>query len=205
MTQRGSGSGSGGAWLPAGLDPARFELSPEVWAPEQRLAAELTAWALWSTGLGAVLWRVGRREGLPALAGAGRVSVAWGLADAAIAGFGFWRGRGARPRDPARARRLALITGANALLDVGYVAGGVRWARVPGRRGQGLATAAQGLFLLYLDTRYSLEFSVTARRAGRTGVGGPLDSGRAPQRRPPTHAGGQGAPANDTAVVRPVS
>jgi hypothetical protein len=197
MTQRGSDGQ---------VDLTRFGAAAlEGWPAEQRLIAELAAWATWSTGVGVVLWRVGREEGVRGLVGAGRVSVAWGLADAAVAGFGAWRGRGAVAGDPARARRLALITGANALLDVGYVAGGVRWARVLGRRGEGWATAVQGLFLLYLDTRYCLEFAVSARGAGRAGAGGPLDSGRAPQRRRPTQAGPAGVQANDTSVVRPVS
>src|SRR3954463_7755842 len=176
MTERGSGTGP---------DLTRFEASAlDAWPAEQRLTAELAAWATWSTGVGLVLWRLGRREGGRALAGAGRVSVAWGVGGAGNAGFGAWRGRGARAGDPARARRLAMITGANALLDVGYVAGGVRWARVPGRRGEGWATAVQGLFLLYLDTRYCLEFTVASGGTGRTDARGPLDSGRAPQRRP---------------------
>jgi hypothetical protein len=197
MTERGSDGR---------VDLARFgRAALEGWPAEQRLVAELAAWATWSTGVGLLLWRVGRTEGVRAVAGAGRMSVAWGLADAAVAGYGAWRSRGAAADDPARARRLARITGANALLDVAYVAGGVRWARVPGRRGEGWATAAQGLFLLYLDTRYCLEFAVTARGAGRSSAGGPLDSGRAPERRRPAQAGPAGAPANDTSVVRPVS
>ena len=187
-------------------DLARFDRSAlDAYPAEQRLTAALLAWATWSAGTGGVLWALGRRSGVRALIGAGRVSVAWAAADAAVAGFGVWRGRGAPVGDPARARRLALITGANALLDVGYVAGGVRWAAAPGRRGEGWATAVQGLFLLYLDTRYCAEFAASARGAGRAGARGPLDSGRAPQRRPPAHAGPAGAQANDTAVVRPVS
>jgi hypothetical protein len=64
---------------------------------------------------------------------------------------------------------MALITGANALLDVGYVAAGVRLAAGPRRRGDGVAVTVQGLFLLYLDTRYCLEFAAGARGA-RSGV-----------------------------------
>ncbi len=64
---------------------------------------------------------------------------------------------------------MALVTGANALLDVGYVAAGVAMAARPRRRGDGVATAVQGGFLLYLDTRYSLEFTSAARR-GRQGL-----------------------------------
>ena len=58
------------------------------------------------------------------------------------------------------------VTGANALLDVGYVLAGVRLAARPRRRGDGAAVAVQGLFLLYLDTRYCLEFAAQARAGG---------------------------------------
>ena len=60
---------------------------------------------------------------------------------------------------------MALLTGANALLDVGYVVAGVRLATRPRRRGDGVAVAVQGLFLLYLDTRYCLEFAARGRTA----------------------------------------
>jgi hypothetical protein len=178
-----------------------------VWPAETRLLAALASWATVSTIAGALMWGVGRRDGERTLAGAGRVSVAWGLADAAVAGWGVRRGLGkARLQgDLARARRMALLTGANALLDVGYVAGGVRWARVPGRRGEGWATAGQGLFLLYLDTRYSLEFAAASRDPGRRERVRPLHSGRARERRRPAPGGGAGPSENDTAVVRPVS
>jgi hypothetical protein len=61
---------------------------------------------------------------------------------------------------------MALLTGANALLDAGYVAAGVRLAARARRRGDGVAVAVQGLFLLYLDTRYCLEFAAEARAGG---------------------------------------
>ncbi len=133
---------------------------------ELRLLMSLAAWSVWSTGVGAALWRVGRRDGERALGDAGRTTVAWGLADAAVVGWGAWRGRRETGADPvARARRMALVTGANALLDVGYVAAGVRLAAGRRRRGDGVAVAVQGLFLLYLDTRYCLEFAADARAA----------------------------------------
>jgi hypothetical protein len=134
---------------------------------EQRLLLSLAAWSTWSTWVGAALWRVGRRDGERALGDAGRMSVAWGLADAAVAGWGAWRLHRRPPGDPvAEARRMALLTGANALLDVGYVAAGVRMASRPRRRGDGMAVGVQGLFLLYLDTRYCLEFAAHARAGG---------------------------------------
>jgi hypothetical protein len=136
---------------------------------ELRLVLSLAAWATWSTGVGAVLWRVGRRDAERALGDAGRMTVGWGLTDAVIAGWAGWRLR--RPSadgEAARARRMALLTGANALLDAGYVAAGVALAGRRKRRGDGVAVAVQGLFLLYLDTRYCLEFAARARseRAG---------------------------------------
>jgi hypothetical protein len=135
---------------------------------EQRLLLTLAAWATWSVGVGGVLWRVGRRDGERALGDAGRTTLAWGLADAAIVGWGAWRERCGDAADPAaRARRMALVTGANALLDVGYVTTGVMMAARPRRRGDGLATAVQGGFLLYLDARYCLEFAAAARSGGR--------------------------------------
>jgi hypothetical protein len=144
---------------------ARTEPSAEL-----RLLVSLTAWAAWSTGAGVVLWRLGRRDGERALGDAGRMTVAWGLADAAVAGWGAWRlRRKASSEAVARARRMALLTGANALLDVGYVVAGVRLAERQRRRGDGVAVAVQGLFLLYLDTRYCLEFATQAR-AGTAGL-----------------------------------
>jgi hypothetical protein len=133
---------------------------------ELRLLMSLAAWSTWSTGAGVAMWWVGRRDGQRALGDAGRTTLAWGLADGAVAGWGAWRGRRETGADPAaRARRMALVTGANALLDVGYVATGVRLAAGRRRRGDGLAVAVQGLFLLYLDTRYCLEFATGGRSA----------------------------------------
>lgn len=173
---------------------------------EQRLLLELGAWATWSTGVGAALWRVGRRDGERALGDAGRTTFAWGLADAAVVGWGAWRGRRAGSADPmARSRRMAGVTGANALLDVGYVAAGARLALNPRRRGDGVAVAVQGLFLLYLDTRYCLEFAADAR-AARNGLvpsTEPEQSGAAPRlgacTRPAssTTPGGRGGPGGE--------
>jgi hypothetical protein len=133
---------------------------------EQRLLLTLAAWATWSVGVGGVMWRVGRRDGERTLGDAGRMTLAWGLADAAVAGWGAWRERRGDVADAAtRARRMALVTGANALLDVGYVTAGAVMATRPRRRGDGLATAVQGSFLLYLDARYFLEFAAAARRS----------------------------------------
>ena len=134
---------------------------------EQRLLLSLAAWSTWSLGVGVVLWRVGRRDGERALGNAGRMTVAWGLSDGLVAGWGAWRLYRRAPGATAeRARRMALLLGANALLDVGYVVAGVGLAARPRRGGNGVAVAVQGLFLLYLDTRYCLEFAAQARADG---------------------------------------
>jgi hypothetical protein len=153
------------------------------------------------------MWRMGRRDGARAVAGAGRATVAWGLGDAAVV---TWAGsRAVRRRGEAhgvgRARKLAWLTGANAVLDMAYVAAGATLAATPRRRGEGLATAVQATFLLYLDTRYALEFAAVARDASSGSAPRPLDSPRARDRRRPARGGGAGPGGNDSVVVRTVS
>jgi hypothetical protein len=196
--------GSSGGVGEAGAGVATHE---QVADAEQRLLVALAAWSAWSLGVGATLWRLGGRNGGRALGAGGRTTVAWGLADAAVVGWGAWRAIRRRPGPPpaVRARRLALLTGANALLDVGYLATGAALSTRPRRRGDGVATACQGLFLLYLDTRYSLEFAAAARTASASGPPRPLDSARARDRRRPARGGGAGPGENDSVVVRTVS
>jgi hypothetical protein len=154
---------------------------------EQRLLLSLAAWSTWSIAVGGVLWRVGRRDGERALGDAGRMTLAWGLADAAVAGWSASRLRRRASIDVVgRARRMAVLTGANALLDVGYLVAGVRLAARSRRRGDGVAVAVQGLFLLYLDARYCLEFAAGAR-AGGVGLVLSDETEHAP--RPPTLGG----------------
>jgi hypothetical protein len=199
----GMASGSPGAVGEAGAGVATQERVADA---ERRLLVALAAWSTWSLGVGATLWRLGRGNGGRALGAGGRTTVAWGLADAAVVGWGAWRAVRRPGAPPAvRARRLALLTGANALLDVGYVAAGAGLSTRPRRRGEGVATACQGLFLLYLDTRYSLEFAAAARNASASGPPRPLDSARARDRRRPALGGGAGPGGNDSVVVRTVS
>jgi hypothetical protein len=173
---------------------------------EQHLLVTLAAWSTWSMLLGALLWRVGSRGGQRPLAAGGRATVAWGVADAAIVGWGARRSlRRREAAGSADARHMALLTGLNAVLDVGWVAAGVGLAARPRRRGEGLATACQGLFLLYLDTRYSLEFAAAAHDVSPSGPQRPLDSPRARDRRRPARGGGAGPGGNDSVVVRTVS
>jgi hypothetical protein len=180
--------------------------TPDVAEVERRLLVTLAAWSTWSVGVGGVLWRLGRREGVAGLSAAGRTSVAWGAADAAVVGWAARRSRSRPDVDPpARARRMARLTGFNAALDVGYVTGGAVLASSARRRGQGLAIVVQGIALLYLDTRYCLEFATIARDLGSDGVARPLDSSRARDRRRPARGGGDGPGGNDSVVVRTVS
>jgi hypothetical protein len=173
---------------------------------ERRLLVTLGAWSTWSVGLGGLLWGFGRTGGLVALRSAGRTTVAWGVADAAVVGWVARRSRSrSHPDASARARRMARLTAMNAGLDVGYVAGGALLAMSARRRGAGLATVAQGVALLYLDTRYSLEFGTVARDLGQGRAGSPLDSSRARDRRRPARGGGDGPEGNDSVVVRNVS
>jgi hypothetical protein len=173
---------------------------------ERRLLVTLAAWSTWSAGVGGVLWRLGGRERAPGLRAAGRTTVAWGAADAAVVAWGAWRARSRRQVDPsARAHRLARLTGVNAVIDVAYVAGGTVLATSARRRGAGLATVVQGVALLYLDTRYCLEFTTIGHSLEPDRAGRPLDSSGARDRRRPARGGGDGPEGNDSVVVRNVS
>jgi len=134
---------------------------------QRRLLAELAAGAAASAAVGAVLWVRGRRAGRSGVVGFGRQTVAWAVVDAAIVGWGV-RGLARSPQDDdgagRTARRMRLLTAANAGADVGYVALGAALARRPDRRGDGLAVVVQGLFLLWLDARHARRFHRLARR-----------------------------------------
>jgi hypothetical protein len=163
--------------LPLFPPPSAGAVSRRVDADEGTLLAILGAWSLASVLGGAVLWAAGHRGGRPALAAFGRQNLAWGAVDGAIAAWG-WRGRrrrhvvlaGAGPamRDVQagqHARRMRRLTGANAVLDVGYVGAGAWLAtRAPRRRADGWAVVLQGLFLLLLDARYVLRFANDTQR-----------------------------------------
>ena len=132
------------------------------------LLAELAAGAAVSAGAGVAAWRIGRQGDNRFLRAFGRQTVAWAAVDAGIVAWGVAR-RGTAPTDAdaavVLARRMRLLTGANAVADVGYVAGGVAVARRwPARRGDGLAIVLQGLFLLWLDARHTRRFHALTRR-----------------------------------------
>jgi hypothetical protein len=58
---------------------------------------------------------------------------------------------------------MAALTSGNAVLEVGYVASGVRLMREPARRGDGLGIVVQSAFLLWLDARHAVRFAALAR------------------------------------------
>lgn len=105
------------------------------------------------------------RGGGPFRRGFGAQAVGWGAIDALIAGIGLAGQR--RERNAAAgegelaARKLRRLLWINAVLDVGYVAGGVWLARSkggddPGRRGQGWGIVMQGAFLFWFDLYHAL-------------------------------------------------
>lgn len=138
---------------------------------EQTLLRELSAGAAVSGSVGAALWAWGAAQRRPTAAAFGRQTLAWAVIDTLIALAGR-RGVASPPTDTpsalARARRMRNVTAVNAVLDVGYVAGGLaltRWTRAPRatRVADGTAVAIQGAFLLWLDTRHALHFARLAR------------------------------------------
>jgi hypothetical protein len=135
--------------------------SADVARQERGLLLSLGLWATLSMAVGVLLVRVGRARGRPALIGIGRQAVAWGLIDGGIALLGATRGgRTAADHDQARRRaaRLFAVTGANALLDVGYLAGAVKIIRSSRFRWDGVRMLPQAAFLLLLDVRHAAGF-----------------------------------------------
>jgi hypothetical protein len=166
-------AGAGGAGARAQVQArVRTGVAAGVRREERRLLGGLVVLALGSIGAGVAARRAVRARGATGpfadvVTGVARQAVGWGLVDLAIAGWGvrgLLRARGERSGEDdeaaaARARRLARITGANAVADVGYVvAGAVLAARSPARRGDGLGIAVQGLALLRLDVTHAWAF-----------------------------------------------
>jgi hypothetical protein len=136
----------------------------------RRVSLRLLVWSALSMVTGALLWWQGRPFGR----GFGVQALAWGAIDALIAAFGLLGQRGAGApaavgspsQDPAAeadaaASRLRRLLWFNALLDVGYVAGGVALARTKGRsdphwRGHGWGIVVQGAFLFVFDVYHAL-------------------------------------------------
>ncbi len=113
-------------------------------ATVQGLRRVLGTWSAANVIGGAALWAGGRGEPARRF---GRQTFAWGLVNAAIAG---WTARRPAPQ-PERLRTVLMI---NALADVGYVGVGAFMYR-KGLRPDGAAIVVQGAFLLALDTHYA--------------------------------------------------
>lgn len=102
------------------------------------------AWSAATLIGGAALWAAGRNDAARAF---GRQTFAWGVVNAAIAG---WAASRPTPDVP-RLRKILMV---NAVADVGYVAAGAALYR-SGKRPDGAAVVVQGAFLLALDSHYA--------------------------------------------------
>lgn len=120
-------------------------------ASPAQLNRVFSTWSAASLAGGAALWAGGRSDAARAF---GRQTFAWGVVNAAIAG---WAASRPTP-DIERLRRILRI---NALADVGYIAGGVALYRA-GRRPDGAAVMLQGAFLLALDSHYAYHLPAVA-------------------------------------------
>lgn len=113
-------------------------------ASPRDLLTTLGAWSAVSIAGGAVLWAKG---GTRNQRNFGRQTLAWGLVDALIAGWGATH----PPADIDRLRKILLV---NCAADVGYLALGAYTYR-SGRHGDGSAILVQGAFLLALDSHFA--------------------------------------------------
>ncbi len=133
---------------------------------EARLLTELGTGAAVSAVAGAALWAVGARGDRPTVAAFGRQTASWAAVDGLIAAGGWMvasrRRDGEHVDEAARASALRRLLLVNAGLDVSYVVGGVLLARRADRRGDGIAIAVQGAFLLWLDSRHARRFGSAA-------------------------------------------
>lgn len=131
-----------------------------------QLLSLLLGWAVFSIALGAGMRRAQDKR----LSGIADQFIAWGAIDGLIAAAGI---AGTRkdsrrveqglldlPGQARQARRFEWLVWVNALLDIGYVAGGSTLARrnagSPYRRGAGLGIIIQGAFLLIWDVFLAL-------------------------------------------------
>ncbi|PWD51369.1 hypothetical protein C8046_12560 [Serinibacter arcticus] len=147
-------------------------LPSEVHAVERELLRTLTTGAAVSAVVGLGALAVGAATTRPHATTFGRQTLAWAAIDGLIAAAGS-RGVAEPPTDAddarARARRMRTLTAVNAVLDVGYVAGGVfltRWRNPPRPTvaADGAAVILQGAFLLVLDTVHARRFAALAAR-----------------------------------------
>ena len=107
-------------------------------------------------GANVVAGAAAQASGNPFLKQFGTQALVWGIINAVLALLGL-RGtankRAERAHPAAQARRFRVIVAINALLDVGYIAGGVALARSGrnARTGMGVGIIVQGAFLLLFD------------------------------------------------------
>jgi hypothetical protein len=113
-------------------------------ASPQQLNRVFASWSAVSLVSGAALWATGRHQPARHF---GRQTFAWGVVNAAIAGW-------AASRPAPEVERLRRILKVNALADVGYIAVGALMYQA-GRRPDGAAVIVQGSFLLALDSHFA--------------------------------------------------
>ncbi len=146
------------------------ELARRVVREERLLLTSVGAWGALGVVAGTAMWVAGRGRSARILVGIGRQAALWGSVDLAVAGFGARRSPPAPDSDGQarrRARRMAAITGANAVADVAYLAVAARLLRSPRRSPDALGAVVQAAFLLVVDARHAGRF-VRLGRSGRS-------------------------------------
>ncbi len=140
-----------------GLQPTQQADALAVHTFSRNVSLRLLTWSVLSMAVGGLLWR----RGSLFWRGFGAQALGWGAVDGLIALSGLRPGR-QPPQDPARAaRNLRRLLWFNAMLDVGYMAGGLWLVRSKGRsdaqwRGQGWGIVVQGGFLFVFDVVHAL-------------------------------------------------
>jgi hypothetical protein len=120
-------------------------------ASPAQLNRVFSTWSAASLAGGAALWVRGGNDSTKAF---GRQTFAWGVVNAAIAGWAAFR----PTPDIERLRRILRI---NAVADVGYISVGAALYKA-GRRPDGAAVMLQGAFLLALDSHYAYHLPAAA-------------------------------------------
>lgn len=133
----------------------------DIRAFEISLSRDLLTWALPSIVIGGVLFAIGIGGNYPILRGIAIHGIAWGLVDAAIAGYGLYRVQRDslrypdEYRDEDRRRKLRRVLRFNALLDIFYTLAGIAlivgFLRSRFILGNGIGIVVQALFLLFFD------------------------------------------------------
>lgn len=138
---------------------------------EQEITTLLSLWAAGSVIKGTAIALIGKRTGRQEWLRFGRQTALWGAVDGLIAGAGVLsrsrRGELTQEDVELEATKLRVMLLLNAAADVAYIAGGAHIAfhakhgKTVWRmgRGDGLAIAIQGAFLLALDATYARKLS----------------------------------------------